>query len=119
MSLDDMRNDLPIWAEDEWGLISRREDDEQWERDEAHSEWLSELERTEWIDGKLKPVREGMYEVKTKDLNFPYYRQFKDGAWDTLCLGGDENPTEWRGITEEQHLDIVLDELNEHLKDIE
>jgi hypothetical protein len=119
MSLEDMESLLPDWVNDEWGIIDRKRDDEQWERDEAHNDWLSELERTEWIDGKVKPIHEGMYEVKTKDLNFPYYRQFKDGAWDTLCLGGDENPTVWRGITEEQHMDIVLDELNEHLKDLE
>ena len=89
----------------------RHRDDEEWEQEEDDEEEIEEFddshfERTEWFPKKVKPVRNGFYEVTTKGWPFPHKTEWKDGKW---VLGNDVN--EWRGITEKQYLENSLQEI--------
>jgi len=68
--------------------------------EEQEEERLSQLERTEWFDKKVKPVREGRYEIETKAWPYPQYCNWdgeKWGRWE----GDDIKVTKWRGLVEE------------------
>lgn len=116
MDADEMENKLPPWVEDEMGLISRTRDEE---ADREHEDWLeylSDLERTDWYPKKVKPVREGSYEVRTKAWPYPQYCNWTDGKWQRYD-GDDIKVSEWRGITEVEYLSNALKELNEDLSE--
>ena len=114
MSADEMEDDLPEWVEDEFGLISRTRDDEDQEAEDEEYERELDWERTEWYPVKIKPVRHGMYEVKTKSWPFPHKIEFDGDGWNTP-----NKVTEWRGITEQQYFKEFIDELNELSQDKE
>lgn len=93
------------------------EDLENWEA-EQFEEKLEELERTEWFDVSVNPVREGRYEVITKAWGYPQYCNFTNGQWGRW--EGDEiEVMQWRGLVEEYteeewdpvaELDKIIDE---------
>lgn len=91
------------------------EDLENYEQEQLE-ETLSEMERTEWFDVSVNPVRDGKYEVTTKAWNFPQYCDYKDGVW--ARWDGDEiEVIQWRGITESQNsLNEMTQELSDMLK---
>ena len=60
--------------------------------------------------GKVKPTRDGLYEVKTKSWPFIHKQMWQDGKWVL-----DNKVTEWRGISESQYLSLALDELNDEI----
>ena len=103
---DEMEDNLPDWVNEQFGLVDRKrdeEDDEEWlEQKNIEDAW----ERTEWYPGKVKPVRDGTYEVKTKSWPWPHKEEWKDGKW---VLGN--KVTEWRGLTEAQNLALELDNI--------
>ena len=78
MGADQMEEELPEWAEEIFGLVTRKRDDEEeedWEGvpyEDEDDEYLyepaqyTEEEKTGWFKGKVKPIHIGMYEVKTK-----------------------------------------------------
>lgn len=110
MDADEMEANLPSWVEDELGLISRARDEE---GDREYEEWqtyLIELERTDWYPKKINPVREGSYEVKTKDWPFPQYCNWTGEKWQRW-EGDDIKVHEWRGITEVENLRVELDKI--------
>jgi hypothetical protein len=107
MNADQMEDSLPSWVEDEFGLISYTRDNEESEEEQEMFEFEAQLEKTEWYPGKIKPVRGGLYEVKSKAWPWEHKDTWENGKW----LSGDKI-TEWRGITQAQFLSIAIDELN-------
>jgi hypothetical protein len=77
--------------------------------EDAHDEWmesereerLRELLRTEWYDGKVKPVREGRYEIQTKDYQYDHYADWNGNDWGKTWNDKKIKPTQWRGLIEE------------------
>ena len=105
MSADDMENEIP-WAEEQFGLISRTRDDEEYNSDEEDEDYVyepaqyTEDEKTDWFKAKLNPVHAGLYEVKTKEWPFPHTMEWTDNVW---CLRDTKTPpstkvTHWRGL---------------------
>lgn len=85
-SIDSLPNDIIEFA----GLDTAHND---WMVENLHELWDS-AERSEWIDGKVKPVRDGWYEIQTEGWAFPQFKEFKDGEWIMLY-----NPVSmWRGL---------------------
>lgn len=58
-------------------------------------EW-GDSERTEWIDAKTNPVREGYYEVTTKGWDFPQFVEWNGDHWVAY-----NEVTKWRGLAED------------------
>lgn len=115
MTAEEMENKLPEWADVEFGLIERTRDEESDREAEEWNDYLSDLDRTEWYSGKINPVREGQYETKTKEWPFPHFSQWNGEKW-VRWPNDKVKVTEWRGITEEQYLEIQVDNLlNEQL----
>lgn len=85
---------------------------------EQEEENLQNLERTDWYDVSVNPVRVGRYEVETTAWPYPQYSNWdgkKWGRWD----GDDAVITKWRGLAEEYseeewdpvaELDKIIDE---------
>jgi hypothetical protein len=44
---------------------------------------------TQWFDGSVKPVRDGVYQRSPANSEYGLYWLFKDGAW---RYGGDGHP---------------------------
>jgi hypothetical protein len=69
-------------------------------QEEQLEEKLSELERTDWYEVSINPVREGRYEVTSTSWDFPQYCNWdgeKWGRWD----GDNIDVNKWRGLAEE------------------
>ena len=81
------------------------------ELEDLQADW----ERTEWYPAKFEPIRLGMYEVKTKSWPYPHKIEWDGDGWNT----GDNEVTEWRGITEEQYMSSAFDVLTELLHDMQ
>jgi hypothetical protein len=62
---------------------------------QIEEQW-GDAERTDWIDAKVAPVRDGWYEIQTKGWEFPQFCEYKDGDWDNY-----NEVTMWRGLAEE------------------
>jgi hypothetical protein len=58
-------------------------------------------EPTEWYDGKVKPVREGRYEIQTKDYQYDHYADWNGNDWGKTWNDKKIKPTQWRGLIEE------------------
>lgn len=87
------------------------EDLERYEEEQLE-EKLADLERTEWFDVSVAPVRDGKYEVLSKAWNFPQYCDYKDGKWGRW--DGDEiEVIQWRGLIEEYNEDSDWDPVAE------
>ena len=110
MTADEMEEQLPAWVDDEFSLIERTRDDEAQQEEDEWNDYLNGLDRTDWFPKKIKPVREGKYEVKTKAWPFPMMCDWNGEKW-SRWEGDTIKVDAWRGITEEQHLDIMIDEL--------
>ena len=82
--------------------------------EEQEEERLSELERTDWFDKKVKPVREGRYEVETKAWPYPQYCNWDGEKW-SRWEGDDLVVTKWRGWVGEEEWDAAkaLDDMME------
>ena len=106
MSSDDMRDSLPEWVDEQWGIIERRQEEEDEENREP-TEWeifntrVQKMERTDWYTFKVKPVRDGRYEIKTKEWPWPHWSKFENGKWEEDGWLDDDEITHWRGTTEE------------------
>ena len=75
------------------------EDLERYE-EEALEEKMEALERTDWFDVSVAPVRDGKYEVTSVAWEFPQYCDYIDGKWGRW--DGDEiQVIKWRGLVEE------------------
>ena len=79
-----------------------------------------QYEMTDWFEEKDKPVREGVYEVTTKEWPYPHKQYWNGTEWrqyygEGQDIGGDKlKINQWRGITEWQHQMIVeLEKLKE------
>ena len=109
MSADEMEESLPEWAEDQFNLISRKRDDEEWEDSEDEEESVyepgqyTEDEKTDWLSAKSKPVYEGLYEVKTKEWPFPHTMEWTKNGWSLrdLYMPPTTKVTDWRGLNED------------------
>ena len=91
-SLENLPEDLADFA-NVWEDLERYEE-------EQMEEELQELERTDWFDVSVNPVRVGRYEVETEAWPYPQYSNWdgeKWGRWD----GDDAVITKWRGLAEE------------------
>ena len=105
MSADEMETDLPEWVNEQFGLIDQTRDNEEWEQEEEDEEEIEEFddsdwERTEWYTGKVKPVRDGLYEVKTKSWPYPHVMSWDNKKWCVRELDVETaSPViEWRGL---------------------
>ena len=102
--------DLP---EDILDFTNALEDLERYEEEQLE-EQLQELERTEWFDVSVNPVRDGKYEVISKAWEFPQYCNYTDGVWGRW--EGDEiEVMQWRGLAEEywdaaKELDNIIED---------
>jgi hypothetical protein len=84
--------------------------------EEAHRDWMlnnleeewSDAERTDWFSVKVKPARDGWYEITTKGWDWPQFCQFKNGSWDSY-----NEVVKWRGLSEDPSWDPIkaLDEI--------
>ena len=110
MTADEMEEQLPAWVDDEFSLIERTRDDEAQREEDEWNDYLNDLDRTDWFPKKIKPVHEGQYEVTTKAWPFPVMCNWNGEKW-SRWEGDTIKVDAWRGITEEQHLDIMIDEL--------
>ena len=104
-SIENMPEDLVDFG----GLMDELD---RWE-EEQEEERLSELERTDWFDKKINPVREGRYEVETKAWPYPQYCNWDGKKW-SRWEGDDLVVTKWRGwVGEEWDAAKALDEMME------
>jgi hypothetical protein len=87
------------------------EDLENFEHD-AFEEKLSELERTEWYPAKIKPSKDGRYEVTTTQYEHPQYANYENGKW-SRWVGDKVKVTQWRGLVQEYTGDEEWDALAE------
>ena len=110
MTADEMEEQLPAWVDEEFSLIERTRDDEAQQEEDEWNDYLNGLDRTDWFPKKIKPVYEGQYEVTTKAWPFPVMCNWNGEKW-SRWEGDTIKVDAWRGITEEQHLDIMIDEL--------
>lgn len=88
--------DLP---EDILDFTNALEDLERYEEEQMEEE-LQQLERTDWFDASVNPVRVGRYEVETEAWPYPQYSNWdgeKWGRWED----DDAVITKWRGLAEE------------------
>jgi hypothetical protein len=92
------------------------EDDSEWEDEESHAEYTPPLETTDWFSFITKPVHKGIYEVKTTSWPFPQKAEWTGKKWK---MEGNNEITEWRGITEEEHLRQELTNLTEEFVALE
>lgn len=71
--------------------------------EDAHRDWMlnnledqwQDSERTEWIDAKTIPVRDGWYEITTKGWDFPQFCEWTGEKWDSY-----NEVVKWRGLLE-------------------
>lgn len=68
--------------------------------EEQYEERIAELDRTDWIDVKEKPVHVGRYEVQTKAWPYPQYCNWDGKNW-SRWEGDDLEVTLWRGLAQE------------------
>lgn len=123
MSADEMEEQLPEWAENEFNLISMQRDREDEEQDEEEeNDYIpskySDEEKTDWYPAKTKPHYNGHYEVKTKEWPFPHLMKWNNNRW---CMAYTDSSTtskvtDWRGLLEteeikEMNMQEALDEL--------
>jgi hypothetical protein len=103
MSADEMDEQLPSWAEEEFNLITMQRDSED-EEDEEENEYIpnqyNDDEKTVWFDVTVKPVHNGMYEVKTKEWPFPHVMDWNGKFW---CMSETNSKSQskvevWRGL---------------------
>jgi hypothetical protein len=86
-SIDSLPEDIVDFA----GLENSHRE---WIESELHDMW-SDAERTEWHDGKVKPARDGWYEITTTGWDFPQFTQYKNGSWENY-----NEVAKWRGLAE-------------------
>jgi hypothetical protein len=80
--------------------------------EDAHREWMinqleddwADAERTEWIDARVAPVRDGWYEVTTEGWDFPQFCEFKNGDWENW-----NTVAKWRGLAQDPDWDPVAE----------
>mgnify|MGYP003340878616 CR=1 FL=1 len=105
--------ELPEDIDEYWGISERQAE---YDREAAYEEWLEEckeLETTDWLPSKIKPVHTGVYETQTKSWPYPNKNYWDGEKW---CFYNwyDNEPTgevmnkivQWRGITENQNSDL-------------
>jgi len=74
--------------------------------DEQQEEKLSQLDRTEWFDKKVKPEYEGRYEIETIEWPWPQYCNWDGEKW-SRWEGDDIKVTKWRGLIEEYQEEVA------------
>ena len=101
-SADEMEEKLPVWVEEVFGLITAQRDREHEELEDAQRELEKSWGKTEWIKGSAHPVRNGIYEVRSKlsgnRFTFPQKNEWLLDKW-----RWDIKVDEWRGLTKSQH----------------
>lgn len=130
---DELEQNLPEWVEEEFGLISRKRDDEEeeWLDDEPQEESIyvpgtyDEDEKTGWFNVKVNPVYVGQYEVKTKEWPFPHVMDWNGKFW---CMAetnskAQSKVTEWRGLSTDpdernEDLEKALEELKKEFDEL-
>jgi hypothetical protein len=122
LTANEMVNKLPSWVDELFGLIESARTREIDEQEEMQREIEESWEKTDWISGKIKPIRNGLYEVKRKisgnRLGFPFKLEWIKGSWKNKL-----DVAEWRGITQSQHEQLVsekntLMDLEDGLEDL-
>jgi hypothetical protein len=91
-SLENLPEDLADFA-NVWDDLERYEE-------EQMEEELQQLERTDWFDVSVNPVRVGRYEVTTVAWEFPQYCNWNGTTW-SRWEGDDLEVVKWRGLAEE------------------
>jgi hypothetical protein len=94
-------------------------DDEEYREEEEWAEYLADLERTDWYPVKTKPFHVGRYEVTTESWPYPQYCNWTGKKWERWEGDIQIRVEKWRGITEEQHMYIALDKLNEEINNLD
>lgn len=119
MSADDMEEQLPTKLDEMFNIIQYKRDWED-ENEELEDEENDELglsanfrfnddQKTEWFRAKVKPVHEGLYEVKTKEWPFPQPAEWSNGLWYSFGSLMEFKPSEWRGLNQATH--DILEEI--------
>jgi hypothetical protein len=117
-SADELESFLPSDLDDAFGISDSRRQQEEDDAYEEQAEIENEWERTDWFSKKVKPVREGTYEIKTKKWPFPHKADWENNQWmDCFFRSPIKGVTEWRGLTEGQHKDLDMDNKLEELLD--
>jgi hypothetical protein len=118
-SAEELREQLPEDLDDFFGISSyaqdREEEETQIEQQEIEAEW----EKTEWFSKKIKPVREGTYEIRTKAWPFPHKAVWDGESFKDPFFHTESKVKEWRGLTENQYMTLVLPELDDLLKQLD
>ena len=68
-------------------------------KEEAITEYIEDLERTEWYVGQ-DPVHVGRYEVQTESWPYPQWCEWTGEKWERW-VGDEIKVTMWRGLTEQ------------------
>jgi len=69
-----------------------------------------QYETTDWFNKEIKPVYEGIYEVKVRSWPFPHKAYWNGTEWreyfgpEDDIVGTKLKIIEWRGLTEQQSL---------------
>jgi len=114
LSADEIESTLPDEL-DELFYISGMQRDREWEEEEDEDD-DSHLERTEWFDGKIKPVHVGTYEITTIAWPFPQKIEWDGKKW---FNHKSKDVVQWRGITEQEHNSLVrLEQLKKEFDDL-
>jgi hypothetical protein len=122
LSADEMEHQIPVEIDEVFNLIEyqreREEEDQAWmDEHENDTDFLDDpIETTDWYPKDINPVREGVYETLTGSWPFPHKALWDGKTWFTLDVDTDKytikaNIDQWRGVTEAQHLNFLLDEL--------
>ena len=83
---------------------------------EAFEELISDLDRTDWFDKKVKPVHVGRYEVQTKAWPYPQYCNWDGEKW-SRWEGDEIKVTQWRGLANEYQEWDAAEELEKILNE--
>ena len=122
MSADEMEDNLPKKLNELFGLSDRqrdREEEDEWleEQEDEEDEFapFEDMDRTDWYPKKVKPVRVGIYEIKTKSWPYPQKAKWNGKKWFVKDVDINEfdlevKVDEWRGLTESPASHTMTDE---------
>ena len=107
MNSDEVRESIPSDLDDMFNISGQMEDREAEDADEDNAEedeveFEASYETTDWFSFMIKPVHIGWYEVRTTAWPFPHKVEWTGSKWLT-----DNEITDWRGITQNEHNMLV------------
>jgi hypothetical protein len=116
MDSAEVQDEIPSEIDEMFCISEQMQDREMEDDEEVDAEYTPPLETTDWFSFIIKPVHKGLYEVKTLSWPFPQKAEWTGKKWK---MEGNNEITEWRGITEEEHLRQSLTSLTEEFVALE